>query len=71
MSRGVAIEMWDEERKFLQQMGRKCGQHLLALMLISGIDSQLSGVSLGWGWLLPGLCSVLSKHVGPEGLWLL
>lgn len=48
MSRGVAIEMWDGERKFLQQMGRKCGQHSLALMLISGIDSQLSGVSLGW-----------------------
>lgn len=27
MAGGVAIEMWDGKRKFLQQMGRKCGQH--------------------------------------------
>lgn len=43
MAKGVAIEMWDGERKFLQQMGRKCGQHSLALTLISRRGSQPGG----------------------------
>lgn len=55
MARGIAIEMWDGERKFLQRMGRKRGhQRSLAEEIISPVAASLSGVSLGWGWLLPG-----------------
>lgn len=38
MARGVVMETWDGEGKFLQQMGRKYGQHCTGAATVSRIS---------------------------------
>lgn len=58
VARGFAAEVWEGDRRFLQQMSRKCGQHHpLALMLrAEGINSPVQHPCLGFHWGGVGFC---------------